>query len=207
MITVVLVDDHEVVVQGLRLLLGELSDVEVVGSANDGDAGIRLVQELRPDVVLMDLSMPGTDGVAATQRINQTVPDVAVVVLTTFADRDRVLASLDAGAVGYLMKDVSPQSLQDGVRAAACGGSPIDPRVARTLVDARRQGESASPQRLTAKQLEVVRLVDELAGDDTSVLAWVRAELQDLKELPAELAGQAPTRLDADGLRELLADA
>lgn len=159
MITVVLVDDHEVVVQGLRLLLGELSDVEVVGSANDGDAGIRLVQELRPDVVLMDLSMPGTDGVAATQRINQTVPDVAVVVLTTFADRDRVLAWLDAGAVGYLMKDVSPQSLQDGVRAAACGGSPIDPRVARTLVDARRQGESASPQRLTAKQLEVVRLV------------------------------------------------
>ena len=159
MITVVLVDDHEVVVQGLRLLLGELSDVAVVGSANDGDAGIRLVQELRPDVVLMDLSMPGTDGVAATQRINQTVPDVAVVVLTTFADRDRVLASLDAGAVGYLMKDVSPQSLQDGVRAAACGGSPIDPRVARTLVDARRQGESASPQRLTAKQLEVVRLV------------------------------------------------
>jgi DNA-binding NarL/FixJ family response regulator len=159
MITVVLVDDHEVVVQGLRLLLGELADVDVVGSANDGTEGVRLVKQLLPDVVLMDLSMPGVDGVAATEQITRTLPRVAVVVLTTFADRDRVLASLDAGAVGYLMKDVSPQVLQEGVRAAAAGGSPIDPRVARTLVEARRHGESATPHRLTAKQLEVVRLV------------------------------------------------
>ena len=92
MITVVLVDDHEVVVRGLRLLLGELDDVTVVGSANDGAEGVRLAKELRPDVVLMDLSMPGTDGVTATQRICQALPDVAVVVLTTFGDRDRVLA-------------------------------------------------------------------------------------------------------------------
>ncbi len=159
MIAVVLVDDHEVVVQGLRLLLGELDDVTVVGSANDGMAGVELVRSLRPDVVLMDLSMPGTDGIAATAMIVESVPETAVVVLTTYADRDRVMASLDAGAVGYLMKDVAPQILQDGVRAAARGGSPIDPRVARTLVEARRSGTHADGSRLTAKQVEVLRLV------------------------------------------------
>ena len=159
MIAVVLVDDHEVVVQGLRLLLGELDDVTVVGSANVGMAGVELVRSLRPDVVLMDLSMPGTDGIAATAMIVESVPETAVVVLTTYADRDRVMASLDAGAVGYLMKDVAPQILQDGVRAAARGGSPIDPRVARTLVEARRSGTHADGSRLTAKQVEVLRLV------------------------------------------------
>lgn len=160
MIGVVLVDDHEVVIQGLRLLLGQIDDVEVLGSANDGDAGVDLVRRLRPDVVLMDLSMPGTDGIAATAAITELVPDSAVVVLTTFADRDRVLASLDAGAVGYLMKDVTPQVLQEGVRAAATGGSPIDPRVARVIVDARRTGgEGSAATHLTAKQIEVLRLV------------------------------------------------
>lgn len=158
MISVLVVDDHEVVVQGLRLLLGELDDVTVVGSANDGATGAALAQELRPDVVLMDLSMPGTDGIAATRLIAERVPGSAVVVLTTFGDRDRVLASLDAGAVGYLMKDVAPQVLQDGVRAAASGGSPIDPRVARMIVESRQRGEAAS-HRLTAKQVEVLRLV------------------------------------------------
>lgn len=159
MISVVLIDDHEVVVQGLRLLLGELDDVVVVGSANEGAAGADLVCSLRPDVVLMDLSMPGIDGITATRRIMESVPETAVVVLTTYADRDRVMASLDAGAVGYLMKDVAPQILQDGVRAAARGGSPIDPRVARTLVEARRNGIHSDGSRLTAKQVEVLRLV------------------------------------------------
>lgn len=159
MITVVLIDDHEVVVQGLRLMLGELDDVTVVGSANDGAPGADLVESLRPDVVLMDLSMPGMDGIQATRLIAETVPETAVVVLTTYADRDRIMASLDAGAVGYLMKDVAPQILQDGVRAAANGGSPIDPRVARTLVEARRSGTRSDGSRLTAKQIEVLRLV------------------------------------------------
>ncbi len=159
MIRVVVVDDHEVVVQGLRMLLGEQADVEVVGTANDGAAAARLAQELRPDVVLMDLSMPGTDGIEGTRLICESVPEAAVVVLTTYGDRDRVLASLDAGAVGYLMKDVSPQVLSDGVRAAANGGSPIDPRVARTLVESRQSGSGS--QKLTAKQVEVLRLVAE----------------------------------------------
>lgn len=159
MISVVVVDDHEVVVQGLRLLLTEQADVEVVGSAHDGAEGARVVQELQPDVVLMDLSMPGTDGVEATRIITETCPSTAVVILTTYGDRDRVLASLDAGAVGYLMKDVSPQALHDGVVAAAGGGSPIDARAARALVESRQ--DAAGGHRLTGKQEEVLRLVAE----------------------------------------------
>ena len=159
MITVVLVDDHEVVVQGLRILLAEAGGIEVVGSANDGESAVAVVAELSPDVVLMDLSMPGVDGVEATRRICAGPSGAAVVVVTTFGDRGRILASLDAGAVGYLMKDATPQALAEGVRAAATGGSPIDPRVARTLVDNRRKESGATDHRLTAKQLEVLRLV------------------------------------------------
>lgn len=160
MISVVLVDDHRVVIEGLKLMLEARADVEVVGVAADGTEGVALALELQPDVVLMDLSMPGTDGVAATRAITDRAPGIAVVVLTTFADREGVLGSLDAGAVGYLMKDVGPDTLYEGVVAAASGGSPIDPRVARTLVEARRTGTSGG-QHLTAKQTEVLRLVAE----------------------------------------------
>lgn len=159
MISVLLVDDHDVVVQGLRLLLSEEPDIEVIGAAHDGSAGAALAQQLHPDVVLMDLSMPGVDGIEATRIISETCPATAVVILTTYGDRDRVLASLDAGAVGYLMKDVTPQALHDGVVAAANGGSPIDARAARALVES-RQG-AADAHRLTGKQEEVLRLVAE----------------------------------------------
>jgi DNA-binding NarL/FixJ family response regulator len=158
-ITVVLVDDHAVVVQGLRLLLESRDGITVVGVATDGGAGVDLAVRLQPDVVLMDLSMPGMDGVAATRRITAAGTDSAVVILTTFGDRDRVLASLDAGAVGYLMKDCGPDALCDAVVAAAAGGSPIDPRVARALVDARRNGTGSGPGPLTPKQTEVLALV------------------------------------------------
>lgn len=140
MTTVLLVDDQAEVRDGLSLLFGEFDDIEVAGTAGDGREAIDRACELLPDVVLMDLSMPGMDGVRATRCIVATLPQTAVVVLTTFADRHRVLASLDAGAVGYLMKDTRPDALHDAVLAAAAGGSPIDPRVARTLVDLRLWG-------------------------------------------------------------------
>lgn len=159
MISVVLVDDHRVVVEGLKLLLGAFPDVTVVGSAGDGGEGADLAISLAPDVVLMDLSMPGTDGVQATRRIVEAVPGTAVVVLTTSSDRDMLLRSLDAGAVGYLMKDTDPQGLHDGIRAAAAGGSPIDPRVAGALVDTRHKTSSGPASVLTAKQRQVLELV------------------------------------------------
>lgn len=169
MITVVLIDDHRVVVEGLKLLLQALPEVTVVGSANDGGEGADLVIALAPDVVLMDLSMPGVDGVQATRRIVEEVPDTAVVVLTTSSDREMVLRSLDAGAVGYLMKDTDPQTLYEGIQAAAAGGSPIDPRVARALVETRRRPTSGPASVLTAKQREVLELV--AAGQPNRLVA------------------------------------
>ena len=160
MISVVLVDDHRVVVEGLRLLLDAYSDIEVIGEASDGAAGAQLTAQLAPDVVLMDLAMPGTDGVASTRLISDQSPNSAVIILTTFADREGILASLDAGAVGYLMKDIEPDTLHQAIIAAATGGSPIDPRVARTLIDARTRSTPA-PTRLTEKQTEVLALVAE----------------------------------------------
>ncbi|HNE88511.1 MAG: response regulator transcription factor [Candidatus Nanopelagicales bacterium] len=169
MIRVVLVDDHRVVVEGLKLLLQAYPDVSVVGSAGDGAEGADLVISLVPDVVLMDLSMPGVDGIQATRRIVDAVPDTAVVVLTTSSDREMVLRSLDAGAVGYLMKDTDPQALYEGIQAAAAGGSPIDPRVARALVETRRRPASGPASVLTAKQREVLELV--AAGQPNRLVA------------------------------------
>lgn len=169
MIRVVLVDDHRVVVEGLKLLLQAYPDVSVVGSAGDGAEGADLVISLVPDVVLMDLSMPGVDGIQATRRIVDAVPDTAVVVLTTSSDREMVLRSLDAGAVGYLMKDTDPQALYEGIQAAAAGGSPIDPRVARALVETRRRTASGPASVLTAKQREVLELV--AAGQPNRLVA------------------------------------
>ncbi|HRY09921.1 MAG TPA: response regulator transcription factor [Candidatus Nanopelagicales bacterium] len=169
MIEVVLVDDHRVVVEGLKLLLQAFPDVNVVGAATDGAEGADLAISLTPDVVLMDLSMPGVDGVQATRRIVAEAPDVAVVVLTTSSDRETVLRSLDAGAVGYLMKDTDPQALYEGIQAAAAGGSPIDPRVARALVETRRRPASGPASVLTAKQREVLDLV--AAGQPNRLVA------------------------------------
>jgi len=159
-ISVIVVDDHDVVRRGLTLLLDEYPDINVVGSATSGEEGVALAAQLDPDVVLMDLSMPGMNGVAATRAIVEDRPESSVVILTTFAERDGVLDSLDAGAVGYLMKDASPDLLHEAIRAAATGGSPIDPRVARVLLDSRRgtAGDQAG-ERLTNKQTEVLRLV------------------------------------------------
>jgi DNA-binding NarL/FixJ family response regulator len=115
------------------------------------------VAEHSPDVVLMDLAMPGIGGIEATRQITES-SDAAVVVLTTFGESERVLAALDAGAVGYLLKDSQPTRLIAGIRSAATGGSPLDPRVARALIDARQMSTPPTP-RLTEKQQEVLDLV------------------------------------------------
>jgi DNA-binding NarL/FixJ family response regulator len=172
-IRVLVVDDHEVVRAGLKMLLGRATGIEVVGEAADGGAAVESVAALAPDVVLMDLSMPGIDGVAATALLTQGHPSVRVVVLTTFADRDHVTAAIDAGAVGFMLKDADPGALADAVRSAARGEAPLDPRAALALIDRRRSpaepdGAAAGGDRivpsgatpsLTAREWEVLELV------------------------------------------------
>jgi len=148
MIRVLLADDHAMVRSGLQQLLAVDADIEVVGVAREGAEAVRLATDLAPDVVLMDLQMPGTDGVTATRLLTARLPDAQVVILTSFSDRDRIVAALDAGAVGYLLKDAEPEELLAGVRAAARGESPLHPRAARELLSARAQhqrGAASAP--------------------------------------------------------------
>jgi DNA-binding NarL/FixJ family response regulator len=156
-IRVVLVDDHAVVRRGLADLLSSTPDITVVGTAADGEEAQAVVARATPDVVLMDLQMPGTDGVQATRRILAAYPGLEVLVLTSFSDSERIVAALDAGAVGYLLKDAEPDDVIEGVRAVARGESPLDPKAARELLMARtRPGDRVQ---LTPREADVLRLV------------------------------------------------
>ena len=158
MIRVMLVDDHAMVRHGLQQLLDGVADLEVVASTSDGGQAANLAQEHSPDVVLMDLQMPTVDGVVATRSIVAEVPDARVVVLTSFSDRERIVAALDAGAVGYLLKDAEPEELVSGIRAAARGESPLHPRAARELLAARSTSEASTSESLTPREVEVLAL-------------------------------------------------
>ena len=156
MTTVLLVDDHPLVRSGLSTLLATTDDLTVVGEAGGGEQAVALVAELEPEIVLMDLSMPGMDGIEATRRILTEHPEVRVVVLTSFADEERVADALAAGAVGYLLKDTDAREVLAGIRSASQGHAPLDARVARALLP------STSPRvrdTLSVREMEVLRLV------------------------------------------------
>jgi DNA-binding NarL/FixJ family response regulator len=170
MIRVLITDDHAIVRTGLAQLLGTTDDLVLVGEAADGARAVELAAELRPDVVLMDLSMPGTDGVRATASIVGNNPDVRVLVLTSFSDQTRILDALEAGADGYLLKHSEPEVILAGIREVMAGGSPLDPKAARVLLTQRRTGSSAgSGVRLTGREREVLRMVGD--GHPNKVIA------------------------------------
>ncbi|WP_329477420.1 response regulator transcription factor [Kribbella sp. NBC_01510] len=157
MIRVLIVDDHAIVRTGLSQLLGTADDIELVGAASDGAEAVTMAAELRPDVVLMDLSMPGTDGISATGQIVAADPGVHVLVLTSFSDQARILDALQAGAEGYLLKHSEPEVILAGVREIVAGGSPLDPKAARVLLTNRR---SPGPEtKLTDREQEVLDMV------------------------------------------------
>ena len=156
-IRVVLVDDHAVLRAGLAELLREAPDMAVVGTAADGAEALEVVRSTAPDVVLMDLQMPGVDGVAATRALAREPEPPDVLVLTSFSDGERIIAALDAGAVGYLLKDSDPDDVLEGIRAVSRGESPLHPRAARELLHSR--GHSAPKVQLTPREVEVLGLV------------------------------------------------
>jgi two-component system, NarL family, response regulator LiaR len=159
-IRVLVVDDHAVVREGLRTFLELQEGIAVVGEAADGEEAVRQAEALRPDVIVMDLVMPRLDGVGAMRELRRRLPSARVIVLTSFVEDERLLPAIQAGAAGYLLKNVAPAELARAVRAAHAGEALIDPLVAARLVDAIAQppGEPA-PERLTAREQEVLALI------------------------------------------------
>ena len=157
MIRLLIADDHVIVRSGLTQLVATMEDVELVGAATDGAEAVALSEQQRPDVVLMDLEMPGLDGIEATRRLNAAQPEVAVVILTSFSDRERIIGALDAGAVGYVLKDAEPDELARAIRAAARGEAPLDPKAARALLNARTAVAPAAA--LSEREREVLLMV------------------------------------------------
>jgi DNA-binding NarL/FixJ family response regulator len=156
MIRVLIVDDHALVRSGLAQLLSA-AGIEVVGEAADGGEAIEAVERLSPDVVLMDLSMPGLNGTEATRLLRLSHPELPVVVLTSFSDREQVLDALDAGAVGYILKDDDPADVIRGVKAAVRGESVITPKAARVVLSAR--AAKGRDDGLTQREKQVLALV------------------------------------------------
>jgi DNA-binding NarL/FixJ family response regulator len=157
MIKVLIVDDHEFIRYGISQFLSNHPEITVAGMAGNGNAAVQLATELQPDVVLMDLEIPELDGVEATRRIVSAHPEIRVLVLTSFSDRQRILNAIDAGAIGYLLKDAEPDELIRGILAAARGESPLSPKAAQTLLATRRERQESGE--LTSRETEVLILV------------------------------------------------
>jgi DNA-binding NarL/FixJ family response regulator len=167
-IRLVIVDDHPLVRRGLCELFAAEGDIDVVDAVGNGDEAVRSVLAQHPDVVLMDVSMPDIDGIEATRRVLAVRPETRVVMLTSFAEHERVIEALDSGAIGYILKDAESDELVRGVRAAAAGDSPLSPRAARALVTARRGRRPF--EELTARELDVLKLV--ARGLSNKQIAW-----------------------------------
>jgi two-component system, NarL family, response regulator LiaR len=179
-IRVLIVDDHQVVRQGLRTFLELQPQIEVVGEAADGSAAVELVRQLAPDIVLMDLVMPGCDGVSATRQIGQLGLRTQVIVLTSFAEDDKVFPAIQAGAASYLLKDVTPEDLLAAIHAVHRGEPRLHPDVARKLMaQISGAGATSSPptsEALTVRELEVIHLVAEGCNNHAIAEALVISE-------------------------------
>src|SRR5207302_4613626 len=162
-IRVLIADDQALIREGLSLLLARHEGLEVVGAAEDGETAVALAAELRPDVVLMDLVMPGLDGVDATRRILALMPRTQVVILSAYADDESVFAAINAGASGYLTKDSGSEQIRKAIETVQAGGALLDPLVQRRLLDRVRahskQPHVEPPHELTHREVEVLRLI------------------------------------------------
>jgi len=162
-IRVLIVDDHQIVRQGLRNFLELNEDIAVIGEAADGIGALESATELKPDVILMDLVMPRMDGITATMEIKKKNPEVMVIALTSFTEDDKVIPAIQAGACSYLLKDVSPDDLVEAIRAAAKGETRLHPDVTRKLMQQVSKPTPAQkgslPAEITDRELDVIRLV------------------------------------------------
>ena len=199
MIRVLVADDHEVVRHGLRLFLDLQEDIEVVGEAANGDEAVAAARELVPDVVLMDLVMPGVDGITATRLVHDSSPETRVLVLSSFADHERVLLALQAGAEGYLTKDTPPERVAEAVRSIHSGEPVFSAEVLRRLTEHAVGGRSRPEGTVTIVFTDVegsTRLVDELGDEESRAVLRehdevVRQRLRDHGGIEVEQEGDS----------------
>ncbi|MFB6825545.1 response regulator [Streptomyces virginiae] len=159
-IRVLLVDDHQVVRRGLRTFLEVQEDIEVVGEASDGEEGIARAEELGPDVILMDIKMPGTDGIEALRRLRELANPARVLIVTSFTEQRTVVPALRAGAAGYVYKDIDPDALAGAIRSVHAGHVLLQPEVALALLSQEDQGApTGRPGSLTDREREVLGLI------------------------------------------------
>jgi DNA-binding NarL/FixJ family response regulator len=162
-IRVLIADDHQVVRQGLRTFLELHEDILVIGEAGDGQAAVEMALQLHPDVILMDLVMPRMDGITATRQVKTSASDIIVIALTSFTEDDKIFPAIQAGASSYLLKDISPDSLVEAIRAAYHGEARLHPEIARRLMQ--QVSQQAGPARetqvdeITERERDVIRLV------------------------------------------------
>lgn len=161
-ISILIVDDHAVVRQGLRAYLDSLPDIQVVGEAESGEESVRMAQELVPDVVLMDLVMSGMDGVEASRQVKMVSPRTQIVVLTSYHQDEHIFPALRAGAISYILKDVKMEELADAIRRAAAGEATLHPRIAARVIQELhgQKREEINPfTELTEREIEVLKLI------------------------------------------------
>ncbi len=171
-ITIFIVDDHAVVRQGIRTLLGMQLDLQVVGEAESAETALHLIEELIPDVVLMDLLLPGMNGVEATRQIKRISPSTQVVVLTSYAEDEHIFPALRAGAISYILKDIRPRALAESLRKAVRGESVLHSQVAARMIQEVRETKRKIPPafaELTPRELEVLHLLAD--GSSNAVIA------------------------------------
>jgi NarL family two-component system response regulator LiaR len=185
MIRVLIVDDHAIVRKGIRALLSESGGFEIVAEVADGKEAVRQAEETTPDVILMDLLMPGMDGIEATRQITSRQPEARILVLTSFAADNKLFPAIKAGAVGYLLKDSSPEDLVRAIRQVHRGEPALHPTIARKLLQevAHAPEQEATPEALTAREMGVLQLIaqglsnqeiaDELVVSESTVRAHV----------------------------------
>jgi two-component system, NarL family, response regulator LiaR len=163
-IQVLIADDHRMVREGLKAFLAPQDDIAVIGEAKDGVEALIQAQKLCPDVILLDLIMPRMDGIQATREIKEKCPDARILIITSFAEDEKVIAALKAGATGYLLKDSSPDELREAILQVAAGESSLSPKIARLLIKGLSTQEQPAPgnsyeQALTPREQEILRMI------------------------------------------------
>jgi len=203
-ITCLIVDDHEVVREGLRLSLSRAPHIRVIGEASDGEQAIGLVERRRPDVVVMDVRMPGMDGLEATKQITEKVPETAVLIFTAFSERSLLARGLDSGAKGYILKEAPHETLLRAVERVARGEGYVDPALMPAFLAGKDQAEM-----LTAREREILQLLaDGMSNADVASKLFISQETvkSHVRHILTKLEADTRTQAVAIALRESIID-